>query len=125
MGEEKIHSLYLHPKDTSSQFRAPTRTSLVHRYLSLERHSYIATRTSLVHRYLSLVRHSYIATCRLYIATCDSYIATCNHGLHINPNKQSAIKVKFAVAFWRCGVPAWYAVLTRSSGTSAYTGSIF
>jgi hypothetical protein len=46
MGEEKIHSLYLQPKDTSSQFRAPTV------------------------RYRYAYAYSYIATCHSYIATC-------------------------------------------------------
>ncbi len=91
MGEEKIHSLYLQSKDTSSQFR----------------YSYV-TRTSLLAIRTSLLAISYIATWDLYIATCDSYIATCDfvhrylrfvhrylrfvhrylrfRGLHINPN---------------------------------------
>ena len=80
MGEEKIHSLYLQPKDTSSQFRPPTvwyRYAYAYLYIATC-HSYIAT----CHLYIATC-HSYIATCHLYIATCHSYIATCHSGVPV------------------------------------------
>ena len=73
MGEEKIHSLYLQPKDTSSQFRAPT---VRHSYIAtchVTRTSLLVTRTSLVHRYLSLV-HRYLSLVHRYLSLVHRYL---------------------------------------------------